>query len=55
MTRLSLFLFNTYETDLDYGWEDETVNDPPEIRLKALQMRANIVQWAFTGEGDLEQ
>lgn len=51
-----LILFYTYETDLGDGWEDESVhNDPPEIRLKALQMGANIVQYAFTGEGDPEQ
>jgi len=51
-----LVLFYTYETDLGDGWEDESVhNDPPEIRLKALQMGANIVQYAFTGEGDLDQ
>lgn len=51
-----LILFYTYETDLGDGWEDESVhNDPPEIRLKALQMGANIVQYAFTGEGEPEQ
>ena len=51
-----LVLFYTYETDLGDGWEDESVhNDPADIRLKALQMGANIVQYAFTGEGDLEQ
>lgn len=51
-----LVLFYTYECDLGDGWEDESVhNDPAEIRLKALQMGANIVQYAFTGEGDLEQ
>lgn len=49
-----LILFYTYETDLGDGWEDESVhNDPPEIRLKALQMGANIVQYALTGEGEL--
>jgi len=41
--------FYTYECDLGDGWEDESVhNDPPEIRRKALQMGANIVQFAFT-------
>ena len=51
-----LVLFYTYECDLGDGWEDESVhNDPADIRLKALQMGANIVQYAFTGEGDLEQ
>jgi len=52
----SLVLFYTYESDLGDGWEDPSVhNDPQEIRLEALQMGANIVQYAFTGEGDLEQ
>ncbi|NEN25215.1 DUF4159 domain-containing protein [Cryomorpha ignava] len=51
-----LVLFYTYESDLGDGWEDESVhNDPADMRLKALQMGANIVQYAFTGEGDLEQ
>lgn len=40
--------FYTYECDLGDGWEDSAVhNDPPSIRLKALQMGANIVQFAF--------
>lgn len=38
----------TYETDLGDGWENEQVhNDPPEVRLKALQMGANIIKYAF--------
>ena len=38
----------TYECDLGDGWEDEAVhNDPPELREKALQMGANIIQYAF--------
>ena len=41
--------FYTYETDLGNGWEDREVhNNSEEIRLKALQMGANIVQFAFT-------
>jgi hypothetical protein len=41
--------FYSYESDLGDGWEDEAVhNDPPDVRLKALQMGANIVQFAFT-------
>ncbi len=35
-----------YETDLGDGWDD-VHNDPFEIRLKALQMGANIVKYAF--------
>lgn len=45
-----LVCFYDYESDLGNGWEDaEVYNDPPEIRLKALQMGANLVQYAFLG------
>ncbi len=38
----------TYESDLGNGWENEQVhNDPPEVRLKALQMGANIIKFVF--------
>lgn len=44
-----LICFYSYESDLGDGWEDEAVhNDPPDVRLKALQMGANLVQFAFT-------
>jgi hypothetical protein len=40
--------FFTYECDLGDGWEDAAVhNNPEEIRLKALQMGANIVSYVF--------
>ncbi|MEM9143927.1 MAG: DUF4159 domain-containing protein [Bacteroidota bacterium] len=43
-----LILLFTYESDLGDGWEDPTVhNDPEEVRLKALQMGANIISYAF--------
>ncbi len=43
-----LVCFYSYETDLGDGWEDEAVhNDPPEKRLEALRMGANIVQFVF--------
>lgn len=43
-----LVVFYTFECDLGDGWEDPDVhNDPPEIRLSALRMGANIVQYAF--------
>ncbi|UCE95019.1 MAG: DUF4159 domain-containing protein [Flavobacteriaceae bacterium] len=43
-----LVCFYDYESDLSDGWEDETVhNDPPDVRLKALQMGANIISYAF--------
>lgn len=44
-----LVCFYDYESDLSDGWESPAVhNDPPEVRLKALQMGANIIQFAFT-------
>jgi len=43
-----LLLLYTFESDLGDGWENPEIhNDPPEIRLKALQMGANIVLFAF--------
>ncbi len=43
-----LILLYTFECDLGDGWEDPTVhNDPEEVRLKALQMGANIIEYAF--------
>ena len=44
-----LVCFYSYECDLGNGWEDQSVyNDPEELRQKALQMGANIMQFAFT-------
>ncbi|MCF8254180.1 MAG: DUF4159 domain-containing protein [Bacteroidia bacterium] len=44
-----LVCFYTYECDLGNGWEDaEIYNDPEATRQKALQMGANILQYAFT-------
>ena len=44
-----LVCFYTYECDLGDGWEDFAVHrDPEELRLKALQMGANIIKYAFT-------
>jgi hypothetical protein len=41
--------FYSFECDLGDGWEDQEVHkDPQEVRLKALQMGANIVEYAFT-------
>lgn len=38
----------TYEADLGDGWEDAEVHkDPETVRLKALQMGANIVSYVF--------
>lgn len=43
-----LVLLYTYESDLGDGWENPEVhNNPQEVRLKALQMGANIIKYAF--------
>ena len=43
-----LVCFYSYESDLGDGWEDQSVHkDPQSIRLKALQMGANILKYAF--------
>ncbi|MDC3305999.1 DUF4159 domain-containing protein [Flavobacteriales bacterium] len=39
----------TFESDIGDGWEDSEVhNDSEYIRLKALQMGANILEYVFT-------
>ncbi len=44
-----LVVFYDYECDLGDGWEDEEVHhDPPEKRMAALKMGANILQYVFT-------
>ncbi len=46
-----LVCFYTYECDLGNGWEDAQIyNNPPELRLKALEMGANIINFCFTQE-----
>ena len=43
-----LVCFYSYECDLGDGWEDQAVhNDPQEVRRQALQMGANLIQYAF--------
>jgi hypothetical protein len=43
-----LVCFYSYESDLGNGWEDrEIYNDSDEKRNMALQMGANIIQYAF--------
>ena len=43
-----LVCFYDYECDLGDGWEDQSVHkDSEATRLKALQMGANIIQYAF--------
>ena len=43
-----LVVFYSFQTDLGDGWEDAGVHrDPEELRLKALQMGANLLRYAF--------
>jgi len=43
-----LVCFYDYESDLSDGWEDKSIhNNPQNIRLKALKMGANIIEYAF--------
>lgn len=45
-----LVCFYDFECDLGDGWESPEVHkDPPEARLKALRMGANLVQYALMG------
>lgn len=44
-----LICFYSYECDLGDGWEDPDVhNDPVDVRERALQMGANLIEYAFT-------
>jgi hypothetical protein len=44
-----LVCFYSFECDLGNGWEDQDIyNDPKEVREKALQMGANIIDYVFT-------
>lgn len=43
-----LVVFYDYESDLSDGWEDKVIhNNPEEIRIKALKMGANIIEYSF--------
>jgi hypothetical protein len=47
-----LVLFFSYESDLGNGWEDQTVHgNPEEVRLQALRMGSNLLQYVFNREG----
>ena len=47
-----LVCFYSYESDLGDGWESEGVhNDPESVRVEALKMGANILQYVLLGEG----
>ena len=44
-----IMVIYSYESDLGDGWEDEEVhNDPPELRVAALQMGVNIIYFVLT-------
>ncbi len=44
-----MVLFYNYESDVGDGWDDPDVHgDPPEKRLAALRMGANVITWALT-------
>jgi hypothetical protein len=46
-----LICYYTYETDLGDGWEDQEIHgNSEETRAIALQMGANIIQYALMGE-----
>lgn len=43
-----LMVFYSYETNISDGWASPQVhNDPPEKRIEALKMGANIVIWSL--------
>lgn len=43
-----LLVLYTFESDLGDGWENPEIhNDPQEVRLNALRMGANIINYAF--------
>ncbi|HOY14314.1 MAG TPA: DUF4159 domain-containing protein [Saprospiraceae bacterium] len=43
-----LVCYYSFECDLGDGWEDPEVHkDPEELRIKALRMGANLVQYVF--------
>ena len=44
-----VILLYTHESDISDGWEDSKIhNDPENIRLLALKMGCNIIEYAFT-------
>ena len=49
MVKGRVVVFYSFECDLGDGWEDFAVHkDPAEKHMQALQMGANILQYAFT-------
>lgn len=50
-----LICFYSAECDLGDGWESPEVhNDPQDLRLKALKMGANMVEFVFMGNDAIE-
>ncbi len=47
-----LVCYYDYQCDLGDGWDD-IYNDPEDIRQKALEMGANLVQYVFTQNGNM--
>ena len=48
-TKNRIVLLYTHESDISDGWEDENVhNDSKSLRLQALKMGSNILEYAFT-------
>ncbi len=48
-----MILFYSHEADIGDGWEDPSVHrDPEELRQLALQMGANLVQYAVMGQDE---
>jgi hypothetical protein len=46
-----LICYYAYESDIGDGWESPEVHkDPEEVRTKALQMGANIIQFVLLGK-----
>jgi hypothetical protein len=46
-----LVVLYTYDSNISDGWEDAQVHkDPEEVRLQALKMGANILQYVFGGQ-----
>lgn len=47
-----LVCFYSYQSDLGDGWESPGVhNDPEELRMEALKMGANILEYVLMGDG----
>lgn len=51
-----LVCFYSYQSDLGDGWESPGVhNDPQELRMEALKMGSNILEYVLMGEGQTKK